>query len=93
MKHYDLINLIRDRYNRYKEYGNGALKYETKALYNEYKSLGGTKELKEILTEKTEPYVDKINGEIGVYCIYCQAKLNSKDKHCPDCFREIKEII
>ena len=42
---------------------------------------------------KTEPYVDKINGEIGAYCIYCKAKLNSKDKYCPDCFREIKEII
>lgn len=52
MNHYDLINLIRVRYHSYKESGNGVLKYEVKALYNEYKDLGGTKELKEILLNK-----------------------------------------
>lgn len=39
---------------------------------------------------KTSPYVGEINGEIGVYCAKCNAKLNSKDKVCPGCHRVIK---
>jgi len=49
-----------------------------------------TESKKLYMSRKTSPYIAKINGVIGVYCVKCSTKLGSKDKVCPGCFRTIK---
>jgi len=49
MKARDMAGIVKTDFTMYKTTGNGVFKQECKAHYNEYKALGGTRTLNDII--------------------------------------------